>query len=76
MNEKKNRDEIVCCPVGEFFSDLENTFGKKSKFFKHMNQSRIEFLRAIRALVDEGIEALENKGSPKRGKKATKIKVE
>ena len=76
MERKKNEDEGFVCPVGRFFSDLEKVSRKKSKFFDHMNLSRIEFLKAIRSVVDERIEDLEKKGSSKKGKKATKIKVE
>jgi hypothetical protein len=56
--------------------DIEKTFGKKSKFVDHMTQSRIEFLKGIRSLVDERIEDLDKKESGKRKKKATKIKVD
>lgn len=75
MNDKKKKeDEVVMCPVGKFFSELEKSARKRSKFFEHMNCSRIEFLKAIRSLVDEGIENLEKKA--KGQKKATKIPVE
>ena len=47
MVEKKGKNEGVCCPVGTFFEDLEKAFGKKSPFYKHMNQSKIEFLKGI-----------------------------
>ena len=67
---------MVSCPVGDFFLGLEKAFGKKSKFFGHMNRSRVEFLKAIRSLIDEKIEDLEKKGSAKAGKKMTKIQVE
>lgn len=76
MAKKRNEDDEFVCPVGRFFSDLEKASRKKSKFFDHMNLSRIEFLKAIRALVDERIEDIEKKGSAKKEKKATKIKVE
>lgn len=76
MGKKKNKEEKVFCPVGEFFLDLEKAFGKKSIFFKHMTQSKIEFLKAIRSLVDERIESLEKKSPTKAGKRMTKIKVE
>ncbi|MBU2499435.1 MAG: hypothetical protein KKE57_11080 [Proteobacteria bacterium] len=76
MEKKKTEDEVFVCPVGRFFSDLEKASRKKSKFFDHMNLSRVEFLKAIRSLVDERIEDLEKKGSSTREKKATKIKVE
>ena len=76
MERKKSEDEVFVCPVGRFFSDLEKASRRKSKFFEHMNLSRVEFLKGIRSLVDEKIEDLEKKGSSKKDKKATKIKVE
>ena len=69
-------DERISCPVGRFFSDLEKMSRKKSKFQEHLTRSRIEFLKAVKSLVDERIEDLEKKGTPRRRKKATKIKVE
>ena len=44
MVEKKGKEERIICPVGTFLVDLEKTFGRKSPFYKHMTQSRIEFL--------------------------------
>jgi hypothetical protein len=72
---KKKEEERVVCPVGKFFKDLQKLSRTKSKFFEHMDLSRIEFLKAIRSLVDERIEGLEEKKRSKQGKKATKIKV-
>ena len=62
--------------MGRFFSEFEKMGGKKSKFFDHMNKSKLEFLKAIKSLVDERIENLEKRGSSGSRKKATKIKVE
>jgi len=76
MAKKKVEDDVFECPVGKFFSDLEKVTRRKSKFFKHMNLSKVEFLKALRSLVDERIEDLEKKGSSKDEKRATKIKVE
>ncbi len=73
--EKKPKEEKFLCPVGRFFEDLEGLSGEKSEFFDHLNQSRLEFLKAIRTLVDEKIESIEKKSARKK-KKATKIKVE
>jgi hypothetical protein len=73
--EKKHKEEKFHCPVGQFFEDLEGLRGGKSEFFDHLNQSRLEFLKAIRTLVDEKIENIEKKGAKKK-KKTTKIKVE
>jgi hypothetical protein len=76
MAEKKNKEQVVVCPVGKFFMDLEEVMGKKSKFFEHMTRSRVEFLKGIRSLLDERIDHYEKKDSKKAGKKMTKIKVE
>ena len=75
MAAKKSESQMVICPVGKFFMDLENVFGKKSDFFKYMTQSRIEFLKAMRALLDERIDTLAKEKSPKKKKRMTKIKV-
>ncbi len=75
MSRKKKEEEMVLCPVGKFFLDLQNASGKKTEFFDHLNRSRMEFLKAIRSLVDEKIEDFEKK-SAKGKKKVTKIKVE
>ena len=76
MGKETDEGQTVMCPVGRFFSDLERVSGEKSKFFEHLNQSRVEFLKAIRSLVDERIDNLETKSKKKTGKKGTKIKVE
>ena len=72
----KDNQETVLCPVGKFFSGLDELFGEKSKFFEHMTNSRVEFLKAIRSMVDQKIESLEKNGSGEKKKKKTKIKVE
>ncbi|MDP6178437.1 MAG: hypothetical protein QGG48_00930 [Desulfatiglandales bacterium] len=76
MVKEKNEKEMFVCPLGKFFFDLEKTFGRKTKFFGHLTQSRIEFLKAIKSLVDERIENLEEKDSGKEKKRMTKIKVD
>ena len=76
MTARKSSEEPFICPVGRFFSELEKLGGKKSKFFEHMNKSKLEVLRAVKSLIDEKIEDLEKKGSSGSRKKSTKIKVE
>jgi hypothetical protein len=78
MGKKKseNEHEIVVCPVGKFFMDLERVSRKRSTFFHHLYQSRVEFLKAVRSLIDEKIEDLEEKSEKKPKKKARKIAVE
>ena len=75
MDRQKKEKEMVLCPVGRFFLDLEKASGKKSEFFQHLTRSRVEVLKAIRSLVDEKIEGLEKK-TAKGKKKVTRIKVE
>lgn len=76
MAEKKSEQETTGCPVGSFLEDLEKTFGKKTPFFEHMTQSKLEFMKGIRSLLDARIDSLEKKRSGNPAKKMTKIKVE
>ena len=76
MVEKTGKKERISCSVGTLFADLEKTFGKKSSFYQHMTQSKIEFLKGVKSLLDDRIEHLEKKGSKKTGAKLTKVKVE
>ncbi len=72
----KDKNEGISCPIGRFFSDLEKASGNKSKFLEHLSRSKLEFLKAVKYLVDDKIEDIEKKGSAKGKKKATKIRVE
>ena len=74
--EKKNDERVFICPVGKLFCDMEKMAGKGSQFFSHLDRSRIEFLKAIRSLLDDRIEALEKKRTPHSEQKMTKIEVE
>lgn len=76
MSKEKKKKEMVICPVGKFFQELEESMGKESRFYEHLSRSRVEFLRAVRALVDEKIENLEKRSTRKGKKKVSKIKVE
>jgi hypothetical protein len=76
MAEKKSEQETTGCPVGGFFEDLEKAFGKKSPFFEHMTQSKLEFMKGVRSVLDAHIENLEKKRSEDPAQKMTKIKVE
>jgi len=76
MSKKRNNEETIVCPVSKFFGDLQRLTNSKSKFSGHMNRARIEFLKAIRSLVDERIEHLEKASEHGKRKEASKIKVE
>ena len=76
MAKKNDEGASFTCPVGGFFMDMEKMFGKKSKFFEHLGRSQMEFLKAVRSLIDERIERVEKKGSSGPKRESTKIKVE
>ena len=76
MDNEKYDNERFMCPLGRFFQDIERAVGGKSEFCKHMTQSRLEFLRAMKSLVDAKIEDIEKKTASKGPQKATKIEVE
>jgi len=78
MARKQHDEEVVVCPVGRFFMDIEKTYGsaKRSGFFEHLDRSRIEFLKALRSLLDDSIERVEKRERSGPEKKATRIEVE
>ena len=76
MGKKRHDEEMVICPVGRFFMNLEKASDKKSQFFEHLDRSRVEFLKALRSLLDESIERMEKRDRSGRKKKATKIDIE
>ena len=76
MAKAKNEDPRFTCPVGKFFKDFQTGSREKSQFHQHMTLCGVEFLKAVRTVVDESIERLEKGPRGSRGKKATRIKVE
>ena len=76
MAKEKVKDEEVICPVGRFFAALGRTSEERSEFCQHLDRAGIEFLKAVRSLVDERIENIEKRGKVRPKKKAVKIKVE
>ncbi len=71
--EKKEEKEQIVCPLGKLFAEFCPP--RNSKFFEHLNKSRVELLKAIRSIIDEKIERLEKRASSPK-KKITKIEVE
>ena len=67
--------EAFVCPVCLLLGSVRDMTEKKSAFFQHMQNARVEFLEAIKALIDERIEAVK-KGTGTRKSRLTKIKVE
>ena len=59
------------CLCREAFERLQECFGVSPTVKRHLANSRIEFLKAIRAAIDERIENLSGKAQP-----GTKVAVE
>lgn len=76
MGKDRKRREKVLCPLGRILLDVEKAFGKNPSFHEHMGRSRLEFLKAVRSLLDQKIEDLEEKGHGMKRKTAHKIDVE
>lgn len=75
MEKTQHESESFLCPVGRFFSQLGRRTGKGSEFHEHFNRSRIEFLKAVRSLVDARIDRMENPEQEEE-RKATRVEVE
>jgi hypothetical protein len=74
---KKDKQPPACdCPVGKFFERLEKGPDNTSSFYKHINRSKLEFLKAVRELVEDRITDLEKKEKSTKKKKIKKIKIE
>jgi hypothetical protein len=59
------------CLCREIVNQFRETFKVSPKVREHFNNSRIEFLKGIRAVIDSRIEHLSN-----AGQRGTKIAVE
>jgi len=59
------------CVCEEVLGHLKEHFGVSPEVKKHLNNSRIEFLKAVRGLIDQKIDRLSN-----AGQQGTKITVE
>jgi hypothetical protein len=67
-SERLTSDRCLC---REVIDHLQNAFGVSPAVRKHLANSRIEFLKAIREVINERIERLSNPGQ-----QGTKIAVE
>ena len=59
------------CLCRELVDQVRECFGVSPKVHEHFNNSRIEFLKGIRAIIDSRIERLSQ-----AGQRGTKIAVE
>jgi hypothetical protein len=73
---KKKAVPPAACPVGRLFQELDHTFGECSVFGAHLRKAQLEFLKAVRALVDERIAAMESPSDSKSPKRMTKVIID
>jgi len=74
-SKKKAEKEAFVCPLCMLAGCVREMVDKKSPFFEHMNNARVEFLEGIKVLLDARIQAMK-KGTASKKSKLTKIKVE
>ncbi len=67
------KNEQVSCPLTKIISIVNQAFGSESEFRRHLRQSKIEFLKAFRSLIDLRITQLES--VDKKNIDAQKIEV-
>jgi hypothetical protein len=60
-----------CCGANEAISNLLRRCGGSEKVREHFRQSRLEFLKGVRSILDERIERL-----GRTGNKGTRVVVE
>lgn len=73
--KKVEKDKDIVCPMCFLAACLKDMVDRKSAFFEHMTNARIEFLEGIKSLIDSHIEAIKKETGRKKSK-LTKIKVE
>lgn len=59
------------CPCREVVDTVQELLGVSPAVRQHLRNSRVEFLKAIRTVLDERIERMSN-----QGQKGTKVAVE
>lgn len=75
MNKQQAKQQAAAeperCPCREIMTQLQNILGISPAVQQHFNNSRVEFLKGVRAVIDQRIEHLSS--TDQRG---TKISVE
>jgi hypothetical protein len=61
--------------LGTFVAWLEGKIHLPPEFADHINQSRLEFLKGVRVLIEKKITLLETKSKTATSRKASRIKV-
>jgi hypothetical protein len=72
MAKAEAKTELVC-PFCKLLAEMCECFEGKSDFLTHLNNARVEFLEAMKSLIESRIASI-RKRAPGH-KKATKIEV-
>ena len=75
QRKKAKKKEEAECPLCLLKGWVRDIVDRESPFFEHMNNAGVEFLEAVKVLIDGRIEAMKKESGPKKSK-LTKIKVE
>ena len=73
--KRAEKEKGFVCPMCFVAGCLKDMVDRKSDFFEHMTNARIEFLEGIKSLIDSHIEAIKKETGRKKSK-LTRIKVE
>ena len=71
MSDARHARAILCCEVNDAIGRLLRRLGPSENVAEHFRQSRIEFLKGIRAVLDERIEH-----TSRSQRKGTRVNVE
>jgi hypothetical protein len=71
MSEEHDHKHCVCCEANDAISRVFKMMGGSEEVSGHFRQSSLEFLKGVRALLDERIEHL-----GKSAHKGTRVVVE
>lgn len=64
------------CPFCQLYAGLMSLAGPQSEFCRHLQMARVEFYKAVRALIDQRLATLEKAAQAGSEKRFKKIKVE
>ncbi len=53
---KSQREDCMCCQAAEVIGRVMRAFGPSDEASEHFRQSRVEFLKGIRKVLDDQIE--------------------
>ena len=71
MEEQKQKHQCWCEGMGEEFSRMASRLGPSAEVQGHFRTARVEFLKGLRALLDERIEKTQRAQQKSKGSTIT-----